>query len=130
MGALAKNIARASRGGEVVESTLAASTEVFGGSLLEYNAGKVKPAAKAANKVIAGVALAGAESGAADTVKVPVRRRGTFHFAKSGTAVVGEVAYIVDDDTVTDVAAGSSKVGRIVDSDDDGVWVELTDFGV
>lgn len=40
----------------------------------------------------------------------------------------GKMGYIADDQTVTDVPAAASKVGRIVATDDDGVWVDMADL--
>lgn len=127
MTALSKNISRTWRDGDIVTVPVAASSNVRQGSLVEIDGGNVKPAVKAANKVIFGVAIEPADntSGAAAAIEVAVRRNGAHRFAKDATAVVGKDAYVVDDNTVTDKAAGSSKCGVIIDSDDDGVWVQI-----
>ena len=128
MTALTGNISRDYRAGEVIDGVgLQASVTVHQGSLLEIDAnGRVKPAAKAASKTYFGVAETAAANGAtagAETVRV--RRKGTFLFAKTGTAVVGKAAYVVDDNTVTDVSTSATACGTIIDTDTAGVWVEL-----
>lgn len=136
MAGLAQNISRLWRGdpGRIIERVpLAASAKIYAGSALEIDAaGRVAPATKAAAKTYFGIALEGVDnsSGKAGDLSVRVRHRSTVHFAKTGTAVRGKAAYIADDNTVTDVAAGASKVGQIVDTDDDGVWVDMSAVGV
>ena len=105
---------------------------IYGGALLEIDAsGHVAPATKGANKTYFGTAeTAGTGTAVAGATKVRVRRNHTVLLAKTGTAVPGKIAYVADDQTVTDVAAGASKVGRIVTDGDDGVWVDLSDLGV
>ncbi len=127
MTALTRNISRDWRTGEVVTVPVAASAHVRQGSLLEIDGGHVKPAVKAANMVIFGVAIESADnsSGSAGDLKVAVRRRGAFRFEKDATAARGKEAYVVDDNTVTDKAAGASKCGVIIDKDGDGVWVDI-----
>ena len=127
MTALAQNTDRPLRDGHVIAGVqLQASATVYQGALLEIDArGHVKGATKAANKTYFGIAETAGAAGATGTVTIDVRRRATAHFKTSGTAVRGKEAYVVDDQTVTDAPANASKVGRIVDTDDDGVWVEL-----
>lgn len=128
MTALSENVGRPHREGLAVDNVpLQANATVYQGSLLEIDAaGRVAPATKAANKVYFGIALDGAANGAtAGEEKVDVARPRVAHFAKTGTAVRGKKAYVADDNTVTDVAAGATAVGTIIDSDDDGVWVDL-----
>lgn len=128
MTALSANQSRARRDGDVAVFGVQAAANVRQGSLLEIDGdGNVKPATKAADKVYVGVALEPADNtgGAKGAIKVTVRLRGAFRFTKTGTAAVGKTAYVADDNTVTDVAAGASKVGRIIDSDSGGVWVNL-----
>ena len=125
------------RDGELIQFGIKKNSTVHQGALIEFNSGYVQPAVKAANKVIAGVAEESGAIGNADTdsdgdVKILVRRRGMFKFANSaganaiGAGDVGKNAYITDDQTVTDTAAGSSIVGRIIAVDaDGGIWVEI-----
>lgn len=129
MTALAADVDRPVREGLVVAGVpLQAGVRVRQGSLLEIDAaGRVRPAAKGQGKTYFGVALGPADNtgGAAGALSVDVRRRATVHMAKTGTAVRGKKAYAADDNTVTDASAGATACGRIVDADDDGVWVEL-----
>ena len=109
------------RNGDLVEGVpLQAAAKVYQGSVVEIDgSGDVKPGAKAANKTYFGVAVTGGDNtaGAAGAVTIKVRRKATVLLAKTGTAVRGKAAYLADDQTVTDVATGASKVGRIVDVD-------------
>ena len=129
MTALSADVSRPVREGSVVAGApLRAGAKVRQGSLLEIDgAGRVAPATKGGNKTYFGVALEPADNtgGAAGAKKVDVLRRAVVHMAKTGTAVRGKKAYAADDDTVTDAPGGASSCGRIVDVDDDGVWVEL-----
>ena len=127
MTALNKDISREYRAGDLVIVGLEKAAVVRQGSLLQIAAdGFVKAAVKAANATYFGVSEEGKTGGAADgDVTVQVRRKGAFYFARSGTAARGKKAYVLDDNTVTDVAAGASACGLIIDTDDDGVWVEL-----
>ena len=134
MAAQTKDASRPWRAGEIVEKVgLQAGSKAFAGSLLEIDAaGDVAPATKAADKVYFGAAMAGGDNtgGVAGAVTIPVRRRATVLLKKTGTAVRGKAAYVADDQTVTDVAAGASKVGQIVDVVDEGVWVDMAAIGV
>ena len=129
MTALTKNEGRSYSDGEIIAGVpVDASSKIFQGSLLEISsAGNVKPATKAANKTYFGVSLDEADnsSGKAGDLTVRVRLRGMFRFKKTGTAARGKDAYVADDNTVTDVATGASKCGRIVDVRGDDVMVYL-----
>lgn len=128
------DVSRDWRDGELFEDCpLAAGSRVFAGSIVEIDAaGNLSRAAKAANKTYFGFAVTGGDNtgGSAGDVKITVRRKATVLLAKTGTAVRGQAAYIADDQTVTDVAAGASKVGRIVATDDDGVYVDMSEVSV
>ena len=129
MAALTTNTGRPTREGRRVDNVpVDAAAHVRIGSLLEISAaGNVKPAVKGAGKSHYGIALTEADnsSGAAGAVTCDVDFPRVAHFQATGTAVRGKTAYAADDNTVTDVAAGASSCGRIVDVDDDGVWVEF-----
>ena len=130
MSALSRDVSRPVRAGAIVAHVpVQAAAHVRMGSLLQIDgSGNVKPATKGASLTYYGVAESPADNtgGAAGAISVEsVRISGCAHFAKSGTAVRGKKAYVVDDNTVTDVATGATACGRIVDSDGDGVWVEL-----
>ena len=128
------DVSRPWRDGEIVDNVpLQAAVKVYAGAMVEIDgSGDIAKAAKAANKTYYGVAVTGGDNtgGVAGAVKITVRRKGTVHLAKTGTAVRGKAAYVADDQTVTDVAAGASKVGRIVDVDVDGVYVDMSEVGV
>ena len=128
MAALTVDRATPIRDGEIVIAPVAATARIYQGALVEIDAtGHVSPATKAADKTYFGIALSPADNtgGAAGAIEVALRRKVTAHFAIDTTAVRGKDAYVVDDQTVTDVATGASKCGVIVDTDDDGAWVDL-----
>ncbi len=129
MAKLTANISRVHRDGRVVDNVpVAASANIRQGSILEIdNSGRVKPATKGASKKYFGVAQAAADnsSGAAGAIKVSVLRDAAVLCDKSGTAVRGKDAYVIDDNTVTDVSAAASKLGVIIDTTDEGVWVKI-----
>lgn len=134
MAAQTSDVSRSWRDGVLIDNVpLQASARVYAGSIVEIDAsGNIAAGAKAVSKSYYGVAVTGGNnsSGSAGDVKITVRRKATVHLAKTGTAVRGKAAYLADDQTVTDVAAGASKVGRIVDADDDGVFVDMSEVGV
>ena len=135
MADLTQDVDRPWRGhpGQLIDNVpLAASATVYAGAIIEIDgSGNVAKAAKGADKVYFGVAVTGGKNGTtAGETKITVRRKATVHLKKTGTAVRGKAAYVADDQTVTDVATGASKVGRIVDTDDDGVWVDMDAVGV
>ena len=135
MADLTQDVDRPLRGhpGQLIENVpLAASATVHAGAILEIDdSGNVAKATKAASKTYFGVAVTGGKNGTtAGETKITVRRKATVHLKKTGTAKRGKAAYVADDQTVTDVATAASKVGRIVDTDDDGVWVDMSEVGV
>ncbi len=134
MAAQTQDVSRPWREGDIVAGVpLQAAARVYAGGVVEIDgSGNVKAATKAAAKTYYGVAVTGADnsSGSAGDETISVRRNATVHLAKTGTAVRGKTAYLADDQTVTDAAAGASKVGRIVDVDSDGVWVDMSALGV
>lgn len=130
MTALTENTGRNYSDGDIVGGVpLAKGAQVFEGSLLEIDGnGNVQAATKGNNKTYFGVAQEGADNtgGNAGDVHVTTRLAGMFRFAKTGTAVRGKTAYVADDDTVTDVAAGATACGRIVDVRGSDVMVLLS----
>ena len=142
MTALSTNISRAVREGQYAIYGVQANATIYAGSLLEVDGdGHVKAAARAADSArgrIIGVAEEAATgSSTAGETKVTVRIRGVFHFAwggASGENDVDTVVYAVDDNTVTETAGSGAnegeRVGRIVDVDDDGVWVAVNGLGI
>ena len=130
MTALARNISRDWRDGEIVTLPVQAAANVRQGSYVEADAnGRVAPATMGTSgEMYVGVALAPADNtgGAAGAIDVEIRRKGTFRFSVSGTAAVGKLAYLVDDDTVSDVASSRSPCGLIVGTDGTAhVWVDI-----
>jgi len=126
MTALTDNRDTARRDGRFLIAPVGASQKIYAGALVEVDSsGNVGPAKKGSGKTYLGVAQEPADNtgGSAGALVVTIHRGTAFHFAKSGTAVRGKDAYALDDQTVTDVSTGASKVGRILDTDDDGVWV-------
>lgn len=91
--------------------------------------GYAVPASKAEGLAIAGCAIrftdnADGESGA---VAVPVRR-GSFVWDNDGSIEETDIlkdAYVFDEKTVTITGTGSSKAGKILAVDSDGVTVEM-----
>ena len=133
MAAQTSDVDRPWRDGEIVEVPLQAAVRIYAGAIVEIDAsGNIKAATKAASKTYFGVAVTGADNtgGPAGAATITVRRKATVHLAKTGTAVRGKAAYVADDQTVTDVATEASKVGRIVDADADGVYVDMSEVGV
>ena len=131
---LTENVARPTRDGAVATVPVAANTRIFQGALVELDsAGRATPATKGANKVYLGVALEPADNrasapsgGAAGAINVTVRCQGTVHLKTTGTAPVrGRPAYVEDDETVGSVASSATSLGRVIGTDDDGVWVRL-----
>ena len=127
-----KDTARPTRAGATIDGVgVQASARVYAGGVVEIDgSGHVKPGTKAASKQYFGIALTGADntSGAAGAKTVSVLRRQTVALKQSGTAAVGKMGYLVDDQTVTDVSTTASKVGRIVAVGTDGVWVDMADL--
>lgn len=115
------------RAGDQYEYPVAASTEIFAGSLVVLDSdGNVKPGETDTGLVAVGRADEYAHNtGSAGALRVKVRA-GTFKWA-SGDAIakdsIGDTAYVVDDQTVSKDGTGKSPAGRIVDVESDGVWV-------
>lgn len=130
MTALTQNEGRIRSDGDLVgDVPVAAGAHIRQGSLLEISAtGYVSPATKGAGKTYYGVSQDEADnrSGADGALKVTTRLAGMFRFDKTGTAVRGKTAYVADDNTVTDVAAGASACGRIHGERDGQVQVYLS----
>ena len=134
MAAQTEDVSRPLRPGDTISGVgVQASARVYQGSIVEIDAaGRVAPGTKAASKKYFGMAETGADNsaGAAGAKTVTVRRRPTVALKKTGTAAVGKMGYLADDQTVTDASTGASKVGRIVADDavGGGVWVDMADL--
>lgn len=120
------------RVGDDFARQVAAATKIFAGSLVAINAtgyavpGSTSTALKADGRAEEYVD----NSGGADGDARVVVRKGVFRFDNDGTvtiADIGNTAWIVDDETVADNSATStrSEAGTIVDVDGDGVWVRI-----
>lgn len=122
------------REGVELEFPVKASTKIYAGSMvcIEGSSGYAIPAADASGNQFIGVAMAQADnsSGSNGDINVVVRRTGTFLFAASsvGQAQVGDVVYVVDDQTVDETNPGNSVVaGRLVKYvSATACWVDIT----
>ena len=131
MTALTDDRSTPSREGELVNYAMAAAAKIFAGGMVSLDAGYAKSMVKEANKQFAGRAEETVDnsSGAAGAQSVLVRRGRAFKWtnASGANAIaqgdVGNKAYALDDQTVTDTEAGATEVGRIIGVDSDGVWV-------
>lgn len=121
--------------GKLFSDPVKASTKIFGGSLVCLDAsGWAVPGSTATGLIARGVALKQADnsSGANGAINAETEQ-GIFPFENSASAdeitraEIGDLCYIVDDQTVakTDGSSSRSVAGRIVDLDTTGVWVEI-----
>jgi hypothetical protein len=119
--------------GDVESYPVAASAKIFAGALVALNAaGFAAPGSTALNLVAAGRAEERVDntSGAAGDLNVRVRR-GIFRWANSAAAdeitaaEIGDDCFIVDDQTVAKTSATNTRsvAGKVVQLDDQGVWV-------
>lgn len=115
--------------------SVAAATECFAGTIAVINAtGFVEPGTTATGLTAAGVFDYYQDNKeGADGDQVVEVKRGNFHFANSAgadeitAADIGQVCYIVDNQTVakTDGTATRSPAGIVDDVDGGGVWVNI-----
>jgi hypothetical protein len=134
MCALSADRNTAYRDGIELEFPVKAAAKIYAGSMvcLEGASGYAIPAADASGNQFIGVALEQADNTGAGNgaITVRVRRTGVFEFAASSIAQaqVGDVMYIVDDQTVDETNPGNSVIaGRLVKyvSATKG-WVDIT----
>lgn len=117
------------RSGDQFEFDVAAGAEIFGGALVVLNSlGDAEPGSTATGKISVGRCEEYVKNdGAAGDVKVKVLA-GVFPWENAGSPIdkshIGGIAYVVDDQSVSDVADGKSPAGRIIDVNDEGVWVK------
>ena len=114
---------------------VAAAAECFAGTIAVINAdGYTEPGTTATGLTAAGVFEHYQENkDGADGDQVVEVKRGNFHFANSAgadeitAADIGQVCFIVDDQTVAkiDGTATRSAAGIVDDVDDAGVWVNI-----
>jgi hypothetical protein len=109
---------------------VAAKTAITEGTMVAINKdGYAVEASKAEGLTVAGCALRYADNAAGGDgdISVPVRR-GAFVWGNDGSIEETDVlkdAYVSDEKTVTITADGSSKAGKILAVDADGVTVEM-----
>lgn len=121
--------------GNQVEPPVAATTRIWGGSIVCINtAGYAVPGATSTTLKAVGVAEDRADNSAGVAGAIRVRcRKGPHRFANSaagdaiGLADVGSDCFIVDDQTVakTNGTNTRSVAGKVYDVDADGVWVDF-----
>lgn len=135
MGALTADRNTASRTGDLLAAGCAASVACFAGGIAVLDSsGNIKPGVTGTGLVCVGrfEEYVDNSAGAADAVKATARR-GVFRFGNSSAgdaitvAEIGDVCYIVDDQTVakTSGSATRSVAGIIEDVDSAGVWVRM-----
>lgn len=134
MTALTKGRNTPERAGNQFEDPVAASETIYEGALVALDAsGNAVPGSTVTTLTARGRALEQADNaaGAAGDINVKVEA-GVFRFVNDGSDTIdrthiGGTAYIVDDQTVaaTDGTGTRSEAGRIVQVDDDGVWVAV-----
>jgi len=102
--------------GELVLGGIAASTTIYKGTLVGYDASGYLEPKDASGNTYAGVAY---ESGVGTTVagvtKIRVERKGAFEFVLANAAIthLGDELYVTDDQTLA--TSGTTKVGRAVE---------------
>ncbi|MBI5817457.1 MAG: hypothetical protein HZA88_00555 [Verrucomicrobia bacterium] len=120
------------RTGDSVNRDVAASTEIFAGTIAAINAaGNAVPAADTAGLKVDGFASAHVDNsdGDAGDLNIDVER-GIRRVNNSSTnavtvAEINKVVYVEDDQTVNkDGGTNHIAAGICVDLDDDGVWVD------
>jgi hypothetical protein len=132
--ALAKDRNTAERTGDLLVAGVAAAVKCFAGGIAVLDAaGNVKPGVTAAGLICIGrfEEYADNSAGLADAITATAKR-GTFRFANSGAdavtvAEIGDVCYIVDDETVAKTSGGATRsvAGIVEDVDSVGVWVRM-----
>lgn len=134
MTALAADRNTLARDGTLYVYPLAASVTCYAGAIAVLDAaGNVKPAVTATGLIAVGRFAERAINGAtAASVGVEVEP-GIFRVENSAAAdeitkaEIGDDCYLVDDQTVAKTSATNTRsvAGKIVDVDDQGVWVKL-----
>lgn len=123
------------RDGKRFNDPVAAATILYVGALVCLNAaGNAVPGATATGLVARGICTERADNASGDAGDQHVDTEpGVFAFKNSAAADeidrshIGELAYIVDDETVAATHATNTRsvAGSIVDVDSDGVWVRV-----
>lgn len=133
MAALTSDRNTTMRQGDMRETPVAASVQIFKGALVMRDTdGNIKPGATETGAVGVGRAEEAADNSGGAAGDLTVKwRSGVFQYANSAGADeidasdIGTVCYIVDDQTVaaTDGTGTRSKAGIVEDVDARGVWV-------
>lgn len=139
MTALATDRNTPKRAGDQFSLPVAATEKIYAGSLVCLSAtGYAVPGSTATTLTVVGRASAQVDNSAGDNADKSIDiERGVFRWANSAaadaitTAEIGDVCYIVDDQTVAKTSGTNtrSRAGFVVDVDDQGVWV-LTGYGI
>jgi hypothetical protein len=133
--ALTKDRMIKQRSGRDFSDPVAAATKLFTGALVCLNAaGNAVPGAVATTLIARGVCKEQVDNtaGIAGDLRVETMK-GVFPFKNSAStdeitrAEIGDLCYIIDDQTVAKTSGSSARslAGRIVDLDADGVWVDI-----
>jgi hypothetical protein len=107
-----------------------ASVTIYQGGLVvvDGTTGLAEPGSAAASKRVAGIALETKTSAASGATYVRVQRGVAKLANKAGDLVADALILadctIEDDQTVRATAAGSSRAGKVIAIESDGVWVE------
>lgn len=117
----------------IVGHPLAAAAVIFKGALTVLDAdGNAVSATKAEDLTTVGIARKGVDNsgGEAGAKIVEVRKDEAARLKNDAAnpvtrAHIGQPCYILDDETVTSLAAGSSIAGTVEDLDDNGVWISF-----
>lgn len=120
------------RNAEDVSDPVGAGQKIFQGAIVMLSAtGFAIKGATATDLKPRGVAQVPVDNSAgADGDKTIAARKGCFRFKNDASVVradIGGSAYVVDDETVakTDGTGTRSALGKIIDVDASGVWVEI-----
>lgn len=134
--ALTKDRNVPSRAAARVSHPVKGGVVLFAGALVVLDGGFASPGHVAPGLTAIGRAEFHVDNsnGGDGDVRADIKREGAFRFENLATDLVdrshiGRDCYIVDDCTVAATAGGDpatrSRAGRVVDVDDDGVWVEF-----
>jgi hypothetical protein len=117
MAALTENYDAEKQKGEVIAYAVGANKEIFKGALVvtDDTTGYAETASDSAGKTFVGVAYERADNnpGSAGALTCRVQKSGTYVYNWSGThgqALVGDPAYIVDDNTVGAAGAATNDI--------------------
>lgn len=131
--ALTKDRSTPSRAGMLSGFPVKAGVRIFAGAQLAHVNGFAAPATTATGLTAIGRAQGAVDNtGGADGAVTVRVERGVFRWDNLSTdlvprARIGADCYLVDDATVaaTDGSGTRSVAGRVIDVDDDGVWVKV-----